>query len=157
MPDMLADGTTKVSFVTTISNIAAPTVAELNAGTALEALITPDGLDVTPSTNAVATGALNSTVDTEAAGRRKFDISLTLKRQTGTDTPVNLFPYQTAGYLVVRDNIASSTAWAASQKVQVYPVQSGEPNRVKPAANEVKKLTVGFFVTADPNTNATVA
>lgn len=157
MADLLADGTTKVSFCTSIANIAAPTVAELNAGTALEAIITPDGLDITPSTAAVATGALNSTFDTQAAGRRSYDIALTFKRQTPTDTPVNLFPYQTAGYLVVRDNLAASTAWAASQKVQVYPVQSGEPNRVKPAANEVKKLTVSFFMTGDANTNATVA
>lgn len=157
MADLLADGTTKVSFVATIANIAAPTVAELNAGTSLESIITPDGLDIDPTTSPVDTGSLASTVDTEAAGRRKFAVGVTMKRQTPTDTPVNLLPYQTVGYIVVRDNIAASTAWATSQKVQVYPVQAGEPKRVKAAANEVKKLMTQFFVTSDPNTNATVA
>lgn len=157
MADLLADGTTRVTWCTSISNKSAPTTAELNAGTALEALITPDGLDISPSTAAVDTGALNSTFDTEAAGRRKYDIKLTFKRQTPTDTPVTLFPYQQAGFIVVRDNLAAGTAWAAAQKAQVYPVQAGEPNRVKPAKNEVKKLEVMFFMTADADTNATVA
>lgn len=157
MADLLADGTTKVSFVSTIANIAAPTVAELNAGTALETIITPDGLDIEPTTSPVDTGSLASTVDTEAAGRRKFAVAATMKRQTPTDTPVNLFPYQTIGYVVVRDNLAAATAWTIGQKVQVYPVQAGEPKRIKAAANEVKKLMVTFFVTSDPNTNATVA
>lgn len=157
MADLLADGTTRASYVASIASIAAPTVAELNAGTALESIITPDGLDITPSTAAVDLGALNSTVDTEGAGRRKFDVKMTIKRQTPTDTALSLFPYRTSGYIVVRDNIASGTAWAASQNVQVYPIQTGEPIRVKAAKNEVKKLEVMCFVTADPNTSAVVA
>lgn len=156
MADLLADGTTRVTYMTSCANIAAPTVAELNAGTALEAIITPDGLDISATTAAVDTSALNSTFDAEAAGRRKYDIKLTFKRQTPTDTPVNLFPYRNSGFLAVRDNLDAATAWAGSQKAQVYPVQTGEPNRVKPAKNEVKKLEVMFFLTSDANTNATV-
>ena len=44
MPDSNADGRTKVYSVPSIANLAAPTVAELNAGTALDGLMTPDGL-----------------------------------------------------------------------------------------------------------------
>lgn len=156
MADLLSDGMVRASFVTSISNIAAPTTTELNAGTALESVITPDGLDISASTAAVATGALNSTFDTEAAGRRKFSIKVTCKRTTPTDTALNLLPYRTAGYLVVRRTVASSTAWTSAQKVEVYPVQTGEPNLLKPAANEVQKFESEMFVTSDPNTTATI-
>lgn len=157
MADLLSDGNVRVTFATSISNIAAPTTAELNAGTALESLITPDGLDISSSTAAVDTSALNSTFNTQSAGRRAYDIKLTFKRQTPTDTALNLFPYRTSGYLVVRRTVAATTAWTASQKVEVYPVQSGEASLMKPAANEVAKFESTFFLTADANTSATVA
>jgi hypothetical protein len=39
MPDLGFDGMIKVSWVTTIANIASPTVAELTAGTSLEGVL----------------------------------------------------------------------------------------------------------------------
>lgn len=157
MADLLADGNVRVTFATSISNIAAPTTAELNAGTALESLITPDGLDISSTTAAVDTSALNSTFTTQSAGRRSYDIKLTFKRQTPTDTALNLFPYRTSGYLIVRRTVASGTAWTASQKAEVYPVMTGEASLIKPAANEVQKFESIFFLTSDANTSATVA
>lgn len=157
MADLLTDGMTRVTFATSIANIAAPTVAELNAGTALESLITPDGLDISSTTAAVPTGALVSTFDTEAAGRRKYDIKLTMKRQTPTDTALNLLPYRTAGFLIVRRTVTAATAWTIGHKAEVYPVQAGEPSLIKPTSNEVAKFESTFFLTADANTSATVA
>lgn len=157
MADLLSDGNVRVTFAVTIANIAAPTTAELNAGTALEGLITPDGLDIASTTAAVDTSSLNSTFTTQAAGRRSYDIKLTFKRQTPTDTALNLFPYRTVGFLVVRRTIAASSAWAASQKVESYPIQTGEASLIKPAANEVQKFESIFFLTADANTTATTA
>lgn len=157
MSDLLADGNVRVTFMTACSNIAAPTVAELNAGTALEAFITPDGLDIGSTTAAVDTSGLNSTFTTQGAGRRSYDLKLTFKRSTPTDTMLNLFPYRTSGFLAVRRTLASATAWATSQKAEVYPVQTGEPNLIKPAQNEVQKFESNFFLTADANTTATVA
>lgn len=157
MADLLSDGNVRVTWAATIANIAAPTTAELNAGTALESYITPDGLDISSTTAAVPLSALNSTFDTEGAGRRKYDLKITFKRQTPTDTALNLLPYRTSGYLVVRRTVAATTAWTASQKAEVYPVQTGEPSFVKPAANEVAKFETTFFMTSDANTSATVA
>jgi hypothetical protein len=45
MADITADGKTRVYWVTTISNINAPTTTELNAGIALQATMTADGLN----------------------------------------------------------------------------------------------------------------
>jgi len=157
MSDLLSDGNVRVSFLTAISNIAAPTTTELNAGTALESFMTPDGLDVQPTTAPIDTSSLNSTFTTQGAGRRSFALKLTFKRSTPTDTMLNLFPYRTPGFIVVRRTVAASTAWTSGQKCEVYPIQTGEPSMGKPAANEVQKFDSDFFMTADPNTTATVA
>ena len=44
MSDLINDGMTKVVWVSSIANINAPTVAELNAGADYTPRITPDGL-----------------------------------------------------------------------------------------------------------------
>lgn len=159
MADLLFDGMTKVSFVTSIANISAPTVAELDAGTSLESLITPDGLAITPATASVDNSSLASTFTTAKVGRRSWTIALTCKvtdAAGGGDAKTTLV-YQAAGFLAVRRNLASTAAWAASQTVEVYPVEVGEPAYATPAPNEVQKFTSDLMVTDDADTNATVA
>lgn len=155
MADLLSDGNFKVSWVTTIASIAAPTVAELNAGTALENYITADGLDISADTAAVDNSALSSTFDTKAAGRRAYTINLTLKKQTPRVWE-NTLVYQAAGFLAVRRELAQTTAYATSQKIEVYPAQCGEPSPGY-GPNEVQRGVVPILVTSTPNTNATIA
>lgn len=45
MADIIVDGMTRVTFAPTIANTAAPTVAELNAGTLLQSTLIPAGLE----------------------------------------------------------------------------------------------------------------
>ena len=71
MSDIISDGYTRVSWVSSISNTAAPTTTELNAGVALESYITADGYENGVTTAKVDTTALNSTQNTAAAGRRE--------------------------------------------------------------------------------------
>lgn len=157
MSDLLDDGNTKVSFVTTIANIAAPTTTELNAGTSLETYITPSGLQIKASTASVDTSSLASTFTTQGVGRRSYTVAVEFKRQTPTDTAYNLLPYKTSGYLVVRRTTTATTSWASSQVVEVYPVTAGEPEMAPPAPNEVAKFTSNMMVTTDPNTRAVIA
>jgi hypothetical protein len=157
MADLLADGFVRVTFAPSIANTAAPTVAELNAGTRIDTLITPDGLNISFEQATVATAKLSSTFDTEGPGRRKARPELTLVRQTPTDTAWNLLTYGTTGFIVVRRTLDSATAWATSQKVEVYPVQCGQRQPVPPAANEMQKFVISMFVTAPHDDNATVA
>jgi hypothetical protein len=157
MVDSFSDGNLRVSFVTTISNIHAPTTAELNAGTDLSSLITPDGLKTDSATGDIDTSNLVSTFSTQGAGRRSFDIQLTLKHQTGTDTAYTLLTYRTAGYLVVRRKVANATAWTSSQVVEVYPVVCEEPQEIAPAANTVQRFSVGMKMSSDPDTRAVIA
>lgn len=157
MAVVIIDGRVKVTFATAISNVAAPTTTELNAGTALQGYITPDGLDVGASTGKVNTSNLGSTFTTNKAGRREFDISVKFHHESPTDTPYNLLPYNTDGYLVIRRGTTASTAWAAGDKVEVYPVNTGEPMQEKPAPDGVWDFTVPMYVSSDPNTRAVVA
>lgn len=157
MAVVILDGRVRATWATTIANVAAPTTAELNAGTALEGFITPDGLNINVSTNGVDTSNLGSTFTTMRAGRKSFDISLTIHHDGTTDTGWNLFPYRTNGYLIVRMGIDKATAWTAADKVKVYPLESAEPSEVPPKPDSVWDFTVQFFLTSDPNTRAVVA
>jgi hypothetical protein len=157
--DSVTDGRTRLSYVPTIANIGAPTTAELNAGTALEALTTADGVSgFQPDTADVDNSALNSTFSTVIAGRASYSgTMLRLKKQSGTDTTYNLLTYGTAGYIVIRRDVTAGTAWAASQAVEVYPIMCGEVRNLDPAPNELHKYEVPFKITTQPNLRATTA
>lgn len=157
MSDLFVDGNTRVSWVTSIATLSAPTAAELNGGVALESYITPTGLKMKPTTAGVDTSALSSTFMTQGAGRKSYASSIEFKRQAPTDVAFNLLPYRTAGYLVVRRTLLNTTAYASGQTVEVYPVVVGEPELNDPAPNEVAKFVSTLFMTADPATRATVA
>ena len=157
--DLLVDGYVRVSWLLSVANIAAPTTTELNAGTQLELeYLTPKGLKVSPKTGTVDTSALGSTFNTGRSGRREFDIELECKRKIGvTDVAWNLFAYRSAGYVVIRRNKLAASAWATSDQVEVYPVETMEPEQADPEENAVAKFSVGMVMTADPNTRAVVA
>jgi hypothetical protein len=159
MSDLISDGMTKVVWASSIANINAPTTTELNAGSDFTTRVTPDGLKIDPSTADVDTSSLASTFDTKTVGRIGFDVEMTFKRGTtgGEDLPYTTLKYGVSGFLVVRRGIAYATAWATSQKCEVYQMTCGEPQNSSPAANEVMKFVSPMKVTGPPATAATVA
>ncbi len=159
MVDSNADGRTRIYSVPTIANIAAPTVAELNAGVDLSGLMTPDGLvGFEPDTGDVDNSKINSTFSTVSAGRVSYSGTLVrLIKQTGTDTVYNTLVYAFQTNIVVRRDVTSSTAWTVADKVEVYPVQCGEVRNISPEANSVHKYEVMTKITSQPNLRATVA
>jgi hypothetical protein len=160
MADVFADGQVRVSFVGSISNIAAPTTSELNAGTLLQSTLTADGLiGFEASTAEVDTTSLASTFNTKNIGRDDYSgTMLRLKKQTvGSDTVRTLLARATTGYIVIRRGIAETTAWASSQQVEVYPVICGRRKELQPEANSVMKYEVPTPITSAPNPDAVVA
>jgi hypothetical protein len=157
--DSNTDGRTRVYSVPSIANIAAPTVAELNAGTDLSGLITPDGLvGFEPDTADVDNSKLNSTFDTKTAGRASFSgTQLRLVKQQGTDSVYNTFIYGYTTNIVIRRDLPAATAWATSQAVETYPVQCGEIRNLTPEPNSVHKYEVMTKVTSQPSLRATTA
>jgi hypothetical protein len=159
MPDITADGKTRVYWVTTIANASAPTTTELNAGISLQATLTADGLNgLAPDTADVDTSSLASTFNTTVNGRTSFsNTMLRLKKQSGTDTIFTTLVRDTAGYLVVRRSITESTAWASAQAVEVYPALCGEVARMDPEPNSVERYQIPIKITASPSLRAAVA
>lgn len=165
MADSLADNRTRVYWVPSISNIAAPTTTELNAGTLLSGtanglgVLTNDGLvGFEPDTADVDTTALDSNFDTKIAGRGSFSGTMfRLKKQTGTDTVYNLLVRDLAGYVVIRRDAPAATAWTSGDKVEVYPSVLGEVRNLAPEANSVHRYEIPIKVSTAPNLRATVA
>ncbi|MEU8371222.1 hypothetical protein [Micromonospora tulbaghiae] len=159
MPDITADGKTRVAWVPSISNINAPTTTELNAGMLLHSTLTADGLvGLRPETADVDTSSLDSTFSTTVNGRTSFSgTMLRLKKQSGTDTIFDTLVRDAAGFLVVRRSVAASTAWASAQKVEVYPALCGEVARVDPEPNTVERYEIPLKITSSPSLRAAVA
>lgn len=159
MADMLSDGNNRVSYVPTIANAAAPTTAELTAGTDLTCLIMADGLDITVDESAISAPKLCETTDSELPGRSKTTINLTCVRKTpaAQDVAWTLLQRGLVGYVVVRRGVAYATAFAATQSVEVYPVTFGARKMQKPEANGVEKFISQGFNSAAPTLDAVVA
>jgi hypothetical protein len=161
MASYVFDGMVRATWCPSIGNIAAPTLTELNGGTPLEGYITPDGLDITPKDASVDTSTLKSAVNSAKPGRIDYQVSITFLRDDATDVAWVLFPRGTVGFLVIRDNMDSSTAWASSQKVAVYPGTSGIPKKDKIAINKRQSFSVELFMGGSanqvPNERAQVA
>lgn len=150
MADIVADGKTRVYWVTTISNQNAPTTSELNAGTDLTSTLTADGLTgFQPETAAVDTSSLASTFTSNVNGRTSFSSTkLRLKKQSGTDTIFTTLVRDTDGFLVIRRSVTQSTSWASSQAVEVYPALIGEVARMDPEPNTVERYELPVMITA---------
>jgi uncharacterized membrane protein (DUF441 family) len=155
MSDLGFDGNVKVSFVPTIVNKAAPTLAELNAGIELGMRLLPDGLATPSDTGEVDNSKLSSTFSTAVPGRRSFSgVMVKYVRGPVSDTVATAVEaalvYRALGYLVIRRDKVGTLAWAASDKVEVYPVQLKQPNPDSPAPDTLQAVEVGMTVTAEP-------
>jgi hypothetical protein len=150
-----------VAFVPTIANIAAPTVAELNAGTLLHSQLIVGGLQgFAFSAGEVDNSAFGSTFDTKLPGISSYSgTQMVFKKQTmGADTIWTLMTtFFTAGYIVIRDGIANGTAWATSQAVEVFPITTGDWEYMDRARNEVLKYMVAVPIGASPTKKAITA
>lgn len=155
------DGYTRVMWVPTITAKAAPTVAELGAGTLLTTQdgITKDGLQIPTNQNYVDNGALSETFDAQVTGTEGGNITLTIKRNNdGTDAFWALFAERDEiGFLVVRRGLPNEDAIAAAQEVEVYPAMAHSGVMNNTAGNAQATFNVGMAVTSAPVKQAVVA
>src|SRR5919205_1317694 len=156
MADLGFDGMISVWWVPTIADISAPKAAtEIGAAgsVVLHTRLTPDGLATGAGSETIDTSKMSSTFNTKIVGRRNFDgLQVTYVRgdQTAEKLLDTTLIYRASGYLVVRRDKLATTAIAASDKVEVYPVQCGEPQYASPAPNALQTVTVPLTLTADP-------
>jgi hypothetical protein len=106
----------------------------------------------------VNNSALGSTFDTQLPGTVSYaDLSLMFKWQSGTDTiwSTLVFGYQTN--IVIRRRILRTTAFAATQPVEVYPVTVGQYTPQPYERNSLARFSVPLGLNAEPQLRAVVA
>ena len=151
------DGRIRVQIVAAIANIAAPTVAELNAGTHITGFLSKDGLTTPADQNNVDVGTLAENFNAQVPGTFGGAVEMTGLRDDSADTLWNLITYDLARFIVVRRGPPTATAYAATQQVEVYPVRFHEPVPDQTGGDEVSRFTISAPVTAKPELKAVVA
>lgn len=148
-------GFTKIAWVTTVT-LAAPTAAQLNAGTRLEtfARTMPN---LPRSANVVDVATLDTKYEKRQVGTRGGEvISCEFLRDGTTDTAYTTLAEDTAGYFVVaRKGIAGAT-FAAGDKVDVFPAVVASQVDGTPGRNDPDFFICEMVVTEAPNRNVTV-
>lgn len=154
------DRRTKVSWyagLDSIADITQATVAELSDELVLERAITPDGLNITPTTGKRDTSNLGSDFTTNSNGRRSFDSSLKIHRQSVTDDEIaDALVFNADGYLAVRRGIDRDIPWAVGQPYKIYPMECGEPGEPQSGAEQNWDYNVPMTITDDPCTTGIV-
>jgi len=151
------DGRIRVQLVAVVANIAAPTVAELNAGTHITGFLSKDGLTTPADQNNVDVGTLAETFNAQVPGTFGGAVEMTGLKDDVADTLWNLITYDLGRYVVVRRGPPTATAYAAAQPVEVYPARFHEPVPDQTGGDEVSRFTISAPVYSQPNLKAIVA
>lgn len=159
MGRLASEGNVKVYKVPTIASKAAPTVSELTAGTELTQFLPTAGIDIQWNQNNASIAMIDESFTAEVVGTESASITLTGLRDDTTDTFWDAFTRGENFFLVVARFGFSGVdgAPAASDKCEVYPVQSHRPVPMAPAENEFQQAMVTLGVTESPELDATVA
>lgn len=157
-------GKSEVVFVLTISNTAAPTVAEIAAGVPMSDVIAAmsDGWKV--ALNRVSQEVLGSQQDRQVDGPiQPGDASMSLLDDDGTgsdDDSVYAQAVSTAmvigtqGYVVISPR---KKVIIAATKVHVYPVKIGQRNDDMSLATQPARYDVDFVITGEVKQSVAVA
>lgn len=141
-----ADGFGLVLFVPTIANPAAPTAAELTAGTVKKITygLSPDGFDHQTSVTTITSGrfTLQQALEQDGIITDTLEIKYVYNRAVPTVVELALGTPGTTGYIVKRMGYDNATTPVATQKLNaVIPIKSSIARDVPPTANsELMKI-----------------
>jgi hypothetical protein len=144
-------GTTSYYFCPSIASKAAPTRAEMNAGTRLDVDVNKvDGWQVT--SEVIGTPDLATRFTSQIPGRiTASDSSLTMYASTDGVDVRGLLPRDTAGFIVRLD--AGDTA---GRKMDVFPIKVTALSKDMGTGDEAALITVMFAITSEPAENVTI-
>lgn len=148
--------TLTVWWVTTLGSLTAPSAAQVNAGNNVTAFVPVDGVALGGSRNNASQAMLGDAFVTEEPGTWGTTMEITFVRDSaeGATSPWQVFAggYKSAGFIILRR--VGTGNLVATQKVEVYPATSHEPQMLASAENEYAKFTVNFAITAKPELEA---
>jgi hypothetical protein len=158
--DIIGDGKEAWYLALSIANMAAPTVAEISAGTRISQWMTKDGATgFSPETADAPTSGIETTFDTAVNGRRTYsNTRLRFKKQTGTDYVYTTMTPDAIVYLVRRRSLAAATvAPATGQACQVFQVMCGETAWVDVEDNMPERFDIPVKMMVEPKLRASIA
>lgn len=155
MVRVIADGEVKISWVTTIASVTAPTTAEMAAGTELTGYLST--LDTPLEGESVDSSDLSSAFNKSVAGTYGGGASGTFYRDDTTDTAWTTLPRNTLGHLVIRRFGGSTVDYASSDSVEVWPARVIARSPSSLDRNSVQVFNVNFATVDEPTLAATIA
>lgn len=155
MGKVAAEGKVKLYYLPAAASVAAPTVANVAAGTNLTPYLPTSGLNIDPTQNNASIPMMDDGFVIEAIGTESVGITLTLTRDSvsADDDAWTLFVRGLTGYLLV----SRFGSPIAGSRVEVYPIEAHDPTPMAPAENEFQQFQVRLAVNASPNRKAVVA
>lgn len=153
MARLIANENVNVHFTSTVANIAAPTVAEITAGTDLTGFLVT--LEASTRGNQVPTPAFDSLFETSIPGTVQASFRAEFYRDDTADDAWDLLPRGTEGYFVI-DRFDSAVP-VSGDTVEVWPVRVISRSALPLTTNDSQRFQVECSVDEEPNEAAVVA
>lgn len=155
MSRLTPDGFTKAWWVTTLSSLTAPSLAEITAGTELTPFITRTGIDIPEEGTDADSSDLSSARDKSVPSTYGGPITIELYRDDGTgggtDAAWTALPRLTIGYLVVArfGGTGTDNAIAVSDTVETYTGRVSQRSNNRITSGETLRFTATITTSAD--------
>lgn len=163
MVRLTPDGVLKVHVVDTIANLAAPTEAELAAGTAVHDFLTRTGIDTPEEGTDADASDLGSDRDKSVPATIGGQLTAEFFRDDGTggttDDAWTAQPRKLVTNLVIARFGGSDTDYAiqATDTVEVWPVRISQRSNNRAVGGETLRFTCTYALRLDPELAAVVA
>ena len=158
MARITPDTYSKIHIVNTIASQAAPTVAELAAGTEVTGFLTPAGLDTPEEGSDADISSIASARDFSIPATIGGDISGEFYRDDASDDAWDAIPRLQITNLVISrfGGTGTDNAIIATDTVEVWPVRVSQRSNSRITRGEALRFTSTFALSGDPDLAATL-
>lgn len=159
MARLIPNENTWVGFAAqgSITNIAAPTAAQITAATDLTGFVI--SLNASSRGNTVPTPSFDSLFETSTAGTSAATFDADFYRDDEDDAAWELLPRGTRGFFIISrfGGAGTNNKPVATDEVEVWPVMITSRTMANMSNNTVQTFTVSCAVTTEPDEDAIVA
>jgi len=134
-----------VYWLPTVASIAAPTAANITAGTNLSAQVPVGGIDLSSTQSKASLAMLGDAFIKEGIGTYGKSMTITFTRDAASsvlDVAWTLFTYKLAGHIM----ISRFGSVAVAARVEVYQVECGKSGALPSAENQIQQFTNEFAI-----------
>lgn len=153
-----ADGKPRIHILTTLADMAAPSLTEIGNGTDLSLFLAKDGFSSGEAGSRVPISSAAEKVNLEVSGSVSYTVAMTFFRDDDTDTAWDAFTTGNEVYVVFARKGGSGTAGAIADgdEVEVYFGEVLDKSNADIAENTASRFTVNLSTSAAPELDAVV-